>query len=838
MTKQTSTRIKFWFLLFIFIIPVFAGSVIAQNFKGRIIDKNGEPIYGSTIFVKEINQGLACNINGEYQTTLKPGKYTAEYRCMGYKNIQRQIVITANETSTENVILETTTYELKEVVIANGEDPAYKIMRKAIEKAPYQRALVNYFKAESYIKGTFELKKVSKLIDKHSSVGDTNLKLSDFKDKLFLQESYNEVEYTAPDKYTQTVKAFSSTIPDNFKPDDVLNALDNSLYQPTFEGLISPLNPKAFSYYKFRYEGFTEDGNTTVNKIKIISKYNNPSLVNGYIYIAEDSWEIRSAELSATLWGLKNEFSISYGNVAKNTYLPISYTNRMTMDMLGVEGYFNYFSSIKYQTLEINTKDDPENYKLEKEKKKRDFEIKPDTMTYKIRIDSLSTKRDSLYWSDIRNTPLSDREILSYTEKDSIQNSIDSVRNERTNRKFRPTSLITGGQIGGDSAKVEIKYSGLFGMIGDYNFVDGFWLGQKLAISTKIGDKNKITFTPNVYYASARKDLICNADLELQYAPMRMGNLLISGGSITEDFNPEGITRTDNFLGSLLWAKNYNMLYERKYLSVSNSIDLANGLKLKINMNANKRIGVENNTDFYFQINNKPIADFLLLRSSHKNIRSNRYFSEPSYLTAYSIGLSYAPYAYYTIQDGKKTYRHVTSPIFDLYYSQGISVLDKNNSLYRQLQAGIRQRIKLDVFSSFNYNIQAGAFLGDKSQINEIDYKGFNTSNLVWMGKQPGNTFVMLDAYKYSTNDYWANAFLTYSSQYLLLKRLPFMQNTFLQENLHLKTLYTPDLKFYSEIGYSVGFLGRINLGIFASFNKTDFSEACFRLSTVFDFFR
>lgn len=824
-------RIKFY-IFFIILFTSTTVSLSAQNFKGKISDTKGDPILGGTIFIKNTNLGIVCNEDGEFQTTLEAGTYNVEFRSMGYKSEIRNVLIEKEKITEVNIKLKTNSFELGEVTISNKEDPAYEIIRKAIAKAPYHFKRVNSFKAESYIKGAFELTGLSKMTEKLSSMGSdkSDPKLADFKEKLFLQESYNDIEFTAPNNYTQTVKAFSSTIPDDFKPDEALSLMRGSVYEERFRGVISPLNPEAFKYYKFRYEGFIEDGSETINKIKITAKYENPSMANGYIYIAEESWDVRNLELTSSFWGFSQTFNLIYSNIQEDVYMPSAYTSRLDANMMGVKGYFNYFASIKYNEIILNTGDNI-NKELAK-KTKREFEIKPDT-TYKVQTDSLATKRDSTYWLAVRNTPLSDREVVSYEKKDSIQSSIDSTRQEKANTKFRFSSLVFGGKVGGDSTKVEVKYGGLIKALGDYNFVDGFHLGQTVSISIKPDSLHKLTFTPKAYYTTARKDLIYGFSTQLDYAPMRQGWFNIAIGSTSEDFNRNGITRYDNATSSFFAGQNYSMLYSKRYLNIKNNIDIVNGLKIRASVFAERRTGLHNNTRYFPKIGGKSIVDNILFRSKEDRITDNTYFDETSYVTGYSIKLIYFPYAYYTALGGKKEYKEITSPVFELEFSQGLDLLsNKENSQYNKLQIGINQFIKTSYFSGFGYDVQAGIFIGNRKNVHAIDFHGFNTSNILWSAKMPAQNYMLLDAYEYSTNKYWIDAKVNYSSQHLLLKRLPFMQKTYLRESVYLKGLYVPNHDFYSEAGYALSLMGKINLGIFASFKKTDFEGWGIRLVT------
>ena len=57
------------------------------------------------------------------------------------------------------------------------------------------------------------------------------------------------------------------------------------------------------------------------------------------------------------------------------------------------------------------------------------------------------------------------------------------------------------------------------------------------------------------------------------------------------------------------------------------------------------------------------------------------------------------------------------------------------------------------------------------------------------------------------------------------------MQALPMTENLHLKTLYTPDFNLYTELGYSVDLIELFNVGAFSSFHKGNFDAFGLRLS-------
>ncbi|MDR0823661.1 MAG: DUF5686 family protein, partial [Prevotella sp.] len=141
--------------------------------------------------------------------------------------------------------------------------------------------------------------------------------------------------------------------------------------------------------------------------------------------------------------------------------------------------------------------------------------------------------------------------------------------------------------------------------------------------------------------------------------------------------------------------------------------------------------------------------------------------------------------------------------------------------------------LKLSEFSSFDYQVEGGGFIGNRDKIHFADYQHFNTSNVTINLKSPFFSFMLLDNYAASTNEYWIRTNINYESKYILLKRLPFLQGKMFSESLHLKNLYTPDMKLYTEAGYSVNFTMLLNVGAFVSFQKTEYKD--FGIRILFD---
>ncbi|MDR1763652.1 MAG: DUF5686 and carboxypeptidase regulatory-like domain-containing protein [Dysgonamonadaceae bacterium] len=798
-------------LLLILAFPCF---ISAQMLKGKVVSADGEPVPAS-VYIRELKQGFFCSAEGEFQVNITQGKYTVEFQCLGYEPQTKTVTIEPNTETTEiAVVLREKAVKLKEVTVYPGkEDPAYRIMRKAIEKAPYYQSIVQKMTYESYCKGSAKITNVAKIL---KSVNKAEVSV--IEDKLFLIESVSEVNFEAPDKYEKEVKAFSSTYPSISDPKSALIPTMISLYRPMWGQIVMPLNPKSFDYYRFRYEGYDEDNGQIISKITIIPKLKDPKLISGVIYIAEDTWDIRRAEIVRFAMGIEQQITYNYNQVADGIYMITNGESHADIGILGNKAYIDFMMSFQYSDIQFNDSLTAIAYSKGKIKPeqpdKKSLEIK---RNQNITADSLADKRDSLYWAGVRTVALSEEELQSYARRDSVKVQMDSLENAEKNPKFSFGSLIMGGVFGRDSAAVRVKYSGLIDIFSEYNFVDGVWLGQSFEVDFRRKRNTGFVFSPSIYWASARKELIYKGKLTLDFAPLHFGFLEISGGNTSEDYSgTKGVDRFINADFSLFSGRNPARFYRNKFADISASIEVANGLQIRLGLKAARRSELENHTTWnLFGAKDRWSPN----RPDYAGLLNPEYAD----LAYFGFGVRYIPEVYYMIEDGRKTYVKSRFPIISFSFSQGLNLGD---SRFTKAQLGVNQDFKTGIFSSFSYTLIAGKFF-NKNPFNYIDYQHFATGGNTWISfKQQENSYALLPFYQYAAKDYWIQAFLNYRTDYLLLKRLPPFQGKIFNENLHYKFLHTAEKPFYSEIGYSIELPAFIDFGagLFASFDKLNYN--------------
>jgi len=150
------------------------------------------------------------------------------------------------------------------------------------------------------------------------------------------------------------------------------------------------------------------------------------------------------------------------------------------------------------------------------------------------------------------------------------------------------------------SPSVSFGYEGLRGAVPEYNFVDGFWIGQRLMFSYRRPDSRRsLQITPAAYYATARRAFIGQLDATFRYAPLRHGELTLTASDATADYAGEYATaRLINALSSLLFAENASRLYRRQTVGLTHRIDVAHGLRLSAGLHVERRSALANATSY------------------------------------------------------------------------------------------------------------------------------------------------------------------------------------------------------------------------------------------------
>jgi hypothetical protein len=865
-----------------------------QILKGKITSPSGEPVEFSTVYIKELKQGTITNSKGDYEIRLQAGTYTVVYQNLGYQPVTA--IVTVSGTTEKNITLQLQYYQIPEVrIMASGEDPAYMIMRKAIGLAPYYLNNINYYKAEVYIKGNLLINKIPRLLQKSMKVETTgeNATISagskqKKEEKVikagdsFFMESENEITFNAPDKYYQKTISSHTTFPAQGNEISPMSFIQASFYQPVLSDMaISPLAPNAFSYYTFRYQGASRQGDFTINKIQVIPRRKSQQVFEGTIYIIDDLWCLQSVDLTNdNLFG-KIRIDQVYVPVQDDIWMPVSHTFQVTIDIMGFKADVGYGSSVKYTDVRPNTrlqkpaslvaknlpqridtvvpkqkkqiekileKDKLSNRDMaklarlmEKESKasidsgKKSLEI-TDNVTQEVAKDA--AKHDSAYWANIRPIPLSEIEKKSIRVSDSIRSSTikNAVINDTTatteTKKNKPviSGLITGYHWS-DTTGLRYGFNGLLNLQSfNFNSVDGFSYGLSFDLSKSWKKSGRLTILPDIRWAFSREKLIWNINTIYSFRDVRNTSVFFRIGQTSRDIsNGGGINPFLNIDYSLFLKRNYLKLYESSYIRTGYSTELANGLNLSLSANFENRKELQNNTNFSILKSSRlytpniPVNKYLEPGSNEVNFLTDQHHFD---LTA---ELVFTPFQKYRLTKGGIKHPAGSDwPTFSLTWVHGkndLSELAKSQRNTDMLRFEVFRSRNVGAFSEFKWRIRTAGYL-DNRYISFYDFFHINSQPLPILLNNYEDAFMIPSFYSLSTPEFYVQAHVKYTTPYLLIKLLPGISNTLIRENLSISYLGRKNAGSYTELGYSLSEIFLIGeVGVYAGFENTRYKS-------------
>ena len=881
-TNQSPMHFRFLMLSFLFCSSIV--SAFSQGIRGRITNDQGYTVPFANIYIPELSTGTTSNSDGHFELKLQEGKYKVLFQYIGYQTQTKEVTIGADFQEI-NVKLVFQNYMLPEMkVVASGEDPAYYIMRRAIALSPYYQKQVSKYSCKVYLKG-------SGLFDKIPFLFKKQMKKDGVKENdAFVLETVSLIDFELPDKLNQKVLAMRSSGKDNNT--SPMAMITNNLYDADKYGVVSPVGRSALKVYKFRLDGVFVDQGRTINKILVTPKTKGDDVFSGYIYIADGFWNIHSADLNMQMPMTEVKVHQMYAEVNKNTWMPVSLDFDMGFSGLGFKIKFKYVASITdYKTTlnpaldhsfldriqdqqlldqqtvsDIKAGEKKSQQALEKSKSQKRIDAlmqKPEISnreTIKLnrlieaetvrnsppepleikstfKVSEKQVNNDSAYWAKLRPIPLTEKESVSFAEKDSFLRVSatpeyqDSVRDSK--RKFKVKHLLFGKTY--DYSIDSIHKYNRFAIPNltepgslSFNSVDGVRFELPFSYYQSDSTGHMMKLSPTFSYAFARQKV----DAEFTYLQRLNGltNSLISFslGTTTKDFNRiSGLSTLANGLYNLWLEENYKRFYRRDFLQIMASRDLANGLNLNV------ALGYSDNSQL---VNH---SDYSIIKYDDKEIQPNipanntlipwQLENHQSFDTR--VLLEYTPRLRYRIRDNTKIYAGSKYPTYSLEYKGAFTGVSGSDSRYDLVKLGIRQTIDFGIDDHLSYAASTGKFL-NMAQVYFEDFEHFNTQSTASLFSSYENSFRLLPFYAYSTNKQFLEVHASWDSRRLILKQLPFIKNFSASENLFVNYLITPELPNYIETGYGLKNLFLLlNIEAVAGFENGKYRSAGVRVS-------
>lgn len=875
--------LRFIFLLLLLALGTENSFALIGGLRGSVKDTKGEPLPYTTIFVRQTGSGTVANANGSYELSLPPGKYDVAFQYLGYETIVKQVEITDSFQELDIVLAEQARMLETVTVTSDAEDPAYTIMRKAISKAKYHQQQIDRYTARVYIKGTGQLKDYPWLAKK--AIEKEGIK----KGEVFVTESVSEIKFTRPKKFEEKVISIRSDGKDNNTSPN--QYIFGSFYEPEIAETISPLSPKAFSYYKFEYMGTFKDRDYEVSRIKVIPRSKGDNVVEGVLNIVEDWWSIHSMDINTEKMGVKVNIKAVYAPIDDKAWMPVSHRFKAGGKIFGFEFEYNYLATISGYKIELNpelfveTKDMKViDEKIEKEKAKaitqkaapatkkaqkkeqdakqlqerlnsgkeitrkelnsiiKDYEkeeqkqqkepevISDNTFT----IDSGAHKKDSAYWAEIRPIPLTKIEIKGYQKMDSMavvqrkKQEGDTTKASK-HRGFQPWDLLIG-----DSYKVS-KHSNfkIHFPVPGFNTVEGWNFVYKVSFGTILQDTNRtrITITPAFRYAFSRK--VASGYLNFSVRNQK-DRLDIQGGRYVKQYNPdEPILPLVNDITTLLFEENLMKIYEREYVDLSYSRQLNTYVKVATTWSWMNRRELFNNTNYKW-INRDKIEGYTPNAPVNDELADTSFPEHKAFVG--SVSVTARPWLKYTIRNGSRHEVPNSSPMFKLEYRRAIPDVFNSQVDYDQLELGVRHRVKVGVRGNADFYLRGGMFF-NTNDLYFMDYKHFLGNETPFITNDPVGSFRLLDYYRFSTSDKYFAGNFHYQFRKFMFTNIPLVRLAGIRENVFVNYLATPSSRNYTEVGYSIdGILRIFRLEGAASFQDGKYLDYGFRIGITSNF--
>ena len=208
---KTDLRIKTLPLLFFFFLLFSAQSLFAQShtLSGKVIDeRNRQAMAFVNVVVNDGLNGVITDIDGRYEITANEPIVKVKFSSIGYE--PKEVALQAGQKKC-NVALTPKTFELGEVTVEAGENPAHRIIDSlmAHRKANNPNSLDSYtYKIYDKMVFTIDSSSFDQALANDSIKEKTDLRLLDSilkKSDLMVMETASEVMFMAPDRKLQHV---------------------------------------------------------------------------------------------------------------------------------------------------------------------------------------------------------------------------------------------------------------------------------------------------------------------------------------------------------------------------------------------------------------------------------------------------------------------------------------------------------------------------------------------------------------------------------------------------------------------------------------------------------
>lgn len=268
---------------------------------GKVTDaKNRQPLAFVNIVVNDGQYGGMSDINGKYEIDTQEPVRSLKFSCLGYETLEKAV---AADEHRVNAALEPKSFQLGEVTVEAGENPAHRIIDSVMahKKENNPNSLDSYrYNIYDQMVFTIDSSDFGKAMDTASnresmSLLDSLLKKSD----LMIMETYSEVLFRAPDQMRQNVLGTKMSGSKNAQVVYLANKMQSSsFYDETVSiagtDYVNPISRNSKSHYFFTLESVSPAEGT--DSLYVISfhplKGSSFNGLRGTMTIHSDGWAV------------------------------------------------------------------------------------------------------------------------------------------------------------------------------------------------------------------------------------------------------------------------------------------------------------------------------------------------------------------------------------------------------------------------------------------------------------------------------------------------------------------------------------------------------------------
>jgi hypothetical protein len=754
-TKAFSTLL---FLLLIVSTQSFAQS---YHLKGQVIDY--ETRYALAFVTIQINdgpEGCISDIDGKFSIQSKVAVHKLVLSYIGYKSLE---FVPENNDKDALIRMEKTAYDLPEIVITPGINPANRIISEVIaNRYLNDHEHLPSFSYTSYEKMVFGPESDS-IPNIDSLSADTSyLKAKEFfrKSHLFIMESVAKRSFRFPD--------------DNYNK--VVASRVSGLSDPLFVFLISEIQSTTF--YKEVIKIFDKD---YINPISFgcFNKYYfelQDTIVEPYPHDTTYIISYRPLK-NKNFDGLKGTLSISTNGYAIRNVIAVPATEEGAISVK-IQQMYEYIDSTHWFPVQLNTDVILNNSTITVDSKKKtslkimgrgksyisEINLNPifkrnQFGVYEIDVQPDAYKQLPKLWNSYRVDSLTPRDLMTY----NVIDSLGKAKNfDKLSRKLNTFSTGT----------ISISYFDLYlDNLFKVNHHEGFRPGIKLSTSDKFSSWIKIG--GYVSYGFKDKEYKYGANGNLVFD--RFHNFKLKA-EYYKDVDEAG---ADNKLGlerNLLNPDSFREIFVER-------MDQTTCYRTEISSRILKYMTLGLGVAVYNKI---PLYNYGYILNSAENITvtsSDFSFTEASLSMRYAYGEKFIRNTTSTISLGTKF------PIISLYAGHGFNGMLGGQYEYNRFDLKISKSIFTKYLGTTSINFQAGFIDRDIPYVNL--YNARAAYNKLFALYSPGSFATMrMDEF---TSDRFASLFISHNFGTLLLRIKHFKPEPELVTNLGIGSLQHPE---------------------------------------------